>query len=231
MKQSVEPKRIATAWLSRLGLRRGAETLARRRIFEAICRDNVWGDPESVSGTGSGRARTALFRDDLVALVRALRIDTLLDAPCGDYNWLGHFDLPIEDYIGVDIVPGLIAANRAKPQAARSRFMVRDIVCDALPRADLILCRDGLVHLSNAEIFATLANFKRSRARWLLTNTFPAHLDNIDIPTGGWRTLNLQAAPFDFPPPACVIDEKCLGWGGVYRDKQLALWDFAVLPI
>jgi hypothetical protein len=219
------------AWLAWLGLRPGAETLARRRVFETICRDNAWGDPESVSGTGSGRARAALFRDDFVELVRALRVRTLLDAPCGDYNWLGQFDLPVERYIGVDIVPALIAANRARTHPPRCRFMVRDIVCDALPRADLVLCRDGLVHLSNAEIFATLKNFKRSRARWLLTNTFPAHPDNIDIPTGGWRTLNLQAAPFGFPPPARIIDEKCLGWGGAYRDKILALWELAALPV
>jgi hypothetical protein len=207
------------------------ETRERQRIFEAIYQTNAWGNPESRSGPGSGVARTSLFRPDFESLVRELQIRTLLDAPCGDYNWLGHFDLPIEHYVGVDIVPALIANNRAKTASSRCRFSVADIVCDALPRADLILCRDALIHLNTAEVFATLRNFKRSGSTWLLTNTWPAHPDNIDIATGDWRTLNLERAPFSFPPPARTIDEKCFVEGGAYRDKTLALWDLAMLPV
>jgi hypothetical protein len=222
---------MAASWLARIGTRESRETGERRRIFETIFRHNAWGDPESASGPGSGRERTALFREDLLALLGELQIRTLLDAPCGDYNWLAHFELPIKRYIGVDIVPALIAANRARTDARRCRFLVRDIVCEALPRADLILCRDGLVHLSHADILASLRNFRRSGATWLLTNTWPAHPDNVDIATGSWRTLNFENTPFGFPPPARVIDEKCLGWGGAYRDKSLALWEIAQLPI
>jgi hypothetical protein len=221
---------MVTSWLARLCARPGPETRERQRIFETIYRTNAWGDPESASGPGSGLARASLFRSDFEALVRDLRIRTLLDAPCGDFNWLQHFDLPVERYIGVDIVPELVTRNRGRTRARNRSFMVRDIVCDALPHADLILCRDGLIHLTNAEISATLRNFKRSGSTWLLTNTWPAHPDNVDIVTGDWRTLNLEAAPFNFPPPVRVVDEKCFNGGGAYRDKSLALWELATLP-
>ena len=207
------------------------KTVQRRIIFEDIYRRNVWGDAESASGPGSNAARAELFRPDFVTLVRELGIRTLLDAPCGDFNWLWRFDLPIERYTGVDIVPELISRNARRHELSRLHFLVRDIVCDQLPRADLILCRDGLVHLSDADIVATLQNFKRTGSTWLLTNTFVERADNQDIATGGWRPLNLQAPPFSLPPPARMIDEQCLGYGGLARDKRLALWRLTELPL
>jgi|SRR5690242_13857384 hypothetical protein len=227
---SVEVKSSAMSWLKRLRGGPAPESLERQRIFEAIYLQNAWGDPESASGPGSGLARASLFRSEFEALMRELRVGSLLDAPCGDFNWLKHFDLPIERYIGVDIVPALISGNRSGCRSSRCSFMMRDIVCDALPRCDLILCRDGLIHLSNAEVFAAIRNFKRTGSTWLLTNTWPEHPDNLDIETGGWRTLNLETAPFNFPPPLRVIDEKCFGGGGAYRDKRLALWKLVAVP-
>jgi hypothetical protein len=222
---------MLSSWVRRLRSKENPDTLERRRIFESIHRSNAWGDPESVSGTGSNIARTSLFRPDLEALVRDLGVRTLLDAPCGDFNWICDFNLPIDRYIGVDIVPELVLANRAKALSSRQRFMTADIVCDPLPRADLILCRDALIHLRIDEIFATLRNFQQSRSVWLLTNTWIDHPDNIDIVTGDWRTLNLEAPPFGFPPPIRMIDEQCFVDGGAYRDKRLALWDLATLPV
>lgn len=212
-------------------LRLHPATAERRRIFEAIHRSNAWGGSESVSGPGSGVARASLFRPALEAMLRELDVRTLLDAPCGDYHWLGTFDLPLKRYIGVDIVPALVTHNRARHGSRRRCFFVADIVHDRLPRVDLILCRDALVHFCDAEIFATLRNFKRTGSRWLLTNTFIDHAPHPDIATGGWRPLNLEEPPFNLLPPARMIDEQCLGYGGQYRDKRLALWPLATLPV
>jgi hypothetical protein len=94
----------------------------------------------------------------------------------------------------------------------------------------VILCRDGLVHLSNADIVKTLINFRRSEAKWLLTNTFVDRTENPDIPAGGWRPLNLCLPPFSLPAPYRIIDEYCLGYDGAYRDKRLAVWPCHQLP-
>ncbi len=44
-----------------------------------------------------------------------------------------------------------------------------------------------------------------------------------------WRALNLQAAPFDFPPPDRVIVEPCSELDGACSDKSLGLWNIAAL--
>jgi hypothetical protein len=201
---------------------------ARQQAFGDIYAEKRWGDGESVSGPGSDVARASLFRIDFETLLRELGVRVLLDAGCGDLNWLPTFDLRGIRIIGVDIVPDLISANRLRRPELRCELA--DIVCDPLPKADLVLCRDGLVHLSNADIVAALANFHRSGARWLLTNTFVDRSENPDIAAGEWRPLNLCVPPFSLPAPYRVIDEHCLGYDGAYRDKRLALWPCHQLP-
>src|SRR5262249_12976094 len=110
-------------------------------------------------------------------------------------------------------------------------FAHGDITRDQLPSVDVILCRDCLVHFCLTDIRAALSNFKRSRSGFLLTTTFIDFQTNADISTGAWRQLNLERAPFDFPPPQATIDEKCLHTGGIYADKRLALWRMADIPV
>jgi hypothetical protein len=93
-----------------------------------------------------------------------------------------------------------------------------------LPRSDVILCRDCLVHLSYDDVHRTLGNFKCSATTYLLTTTFTSLAANSDIVTGQWRPLNLQLPPFSFPSPLKIIVEGCTEAGGRYADKSLALW-------
>ena len=130
-------------------------------------------------------------------------------------------------YTGVDIVAELIAANASCYTTERRRFVCADMTRDHLPQADLILCRDGLVHLSFADARAAIRNFRRSGSRYLLATTFVNQSRNLDVATGGWRVLNLQAAPFFFPEPLALIDERCMHSDGRYRDKRLGLWRLA----
>lgn len=186
---------------------------------------NAWGDQESVSGPGSTHARAADFQADLAALLDARQVRSMVDAPCGDFNWMREVlagrDLT---YTGVDIVEALIAGNARRYATADRRFLCADMTRVDLPAADLILCRDGLVHLSFADARAAIRNFRRSGSRYLLATTFVGRPTNQDTATGGWRVLNLQAAPFAFPTPLALIDERCSHFGGVYRDKRLGLW-------
>jgi Methyltransferase domain len=203
--------------------------LRRRKVFASIHAENGWGDPESMSGPGSTRERAESFLAELIRLVRSLEVETLLDAPCGDFNWAGPLADAVPFYVGVDVVPALIDANQ-RHAGPRRQFLCRDLVHEALPAADLVLCRDGLVHLSNAEVRAALGNLRRTGARWLVTTSFAGDHPNADIRAGNWRPLNLERAPFHFPPPLARIDEHCGYDAGKWRDKGLALWEFAALP-
>ncbi len=196
-----------------------------REIFTAVHQSNGWGDAESVSGPGSTIERALQFRDELVALLRQLQVRSILDAPCGDFNWmglvLGELDV---SYIGVDIVEALVRQAERRAGEGR-RFLWLDLTKDDLPAADLILCRDAMVHLSFADALAALRNFRRSGACYLLATTFIDRERNEDIRTGGWRPLNLQVPPFSLPEPLALVDEHCTHTGGIYRDKRLGLWE------
>ena len=197
------------------------------RAFREAYRANVWGDPESVSGPGSGVVRTAAFRDEIPPLLRDLRAVSLLDAGCGDFNWVKEIRLPLEWYLGVEIVPELASRNRQAYGDRTRSFVHGNIARDKLQRADVILCRDCLVHFSFEDLWSALRNFKKSGSAYLLATTFVAHQTNLDVETGGWRPLNMERPPFGFPAPLRAIDEKCLHTGGIYADKRLALWRLA----
>jgi len=199
--------------------------------FRHLYQHNLWGDPESVSGPGSGLLRTEAFRDHIAGLLSDLGAKSLLDAGCGDFNWMRAVSLPIERYVGIDVVPELIREVRQRYADGQRTFIHGDIVRDDLERVDVILCRDCLVHFSFADAIAAVRNFKRSGSRYLLTTSFIAFGEKVDIETGGWRRLNLERPPFDFPPPEKTIDEKCLHTGGIYADKRLALWQLDVIPV
>lgn len=201
-----------------------------RRVFTGIHDAQSWGDCESKSGPGSTRERAATFLPDLIALVCSLQIRRLLDAPCGDFNWTQPLADSVERYIGVDVVPALILENRRRWSSSNRRFFCRDIVSQRLPAADLVLCRDALVHLCHKDVLATLANFRRTGAEYLLATTFVGERLNDDIGTGDWRPLNLQRPPYSFPPPLELVDERCHHTGGIYADKRLGLWRFRDLP-
>lgn len=185
-------------------------------VFTRIYEKNLWADAESRSGRGSTLARTAAVRDALPALLGDLGARSMLDAACGDFNWMSRIDLGRVSYVGIDVVPRLIERNRRLYGGEGREFVLADITRDPLPGTDVILCRDCLIHLSLEDARAAIANFKRSRSRHLLATTHATVRQNIDIQTGSWRSINLRLPPFDFPAPSRLIVEdeeagKCLG--------------------
>lgn len=215
------------AW--KLGSRTTSSKAAQRAIFTRVYATNEWGDEESRSGPGSTVARGTSLRAALADVIERHSVSTVLDAPCGDFNWMRHITPALSvTYVGADIVDAVIARNREEYADERHRFVCADLTRDPLPRADLILCRDALVHLSFADIWAAISNFRRSGSRLLLATTFADLPDNADTRTGGWRPLNLRAAPFFFPEPMATIDD--IPSGGAFPGKRLCLWSLDSLP-
>lgn len=198
--------------------------------FARIYQTNLWFDAESRSGTGSSLESTARLRDSLPPLLRNLNARRLLDVPCGDFNWMRHVDLSGIDYTGGDIVDAMIEANRKRYESATRKFMRVDLTSGPLPTADVILCRDGLVHFSFDNIIAAFRTMKASGAKYLLTTTFLDWQVNTDIVDGDWRPLNLEKPPFLLPASQNVILEECAEEGGAYADKALAVWRVSDLP-
>lgn len=196
-------------------------------VFTDIFNGNKWGGRESTSGLGSDAEQTRVVMRELPVMFRDFDIRSILDIPCGDFNWMRQVDMEGIDYIGADVVAELINRNHAAWEAERRQFRRLNVLNDPLPAVDLIFCRDCLVHFSYRDIISALKNIIASRSTFLLTTTFTARTRNCDIATGQWRPLNLQLPPITFPRPIRVINEACGEDGGEYRDKSLALWRIA----
>lgn len=198
--------------------------------FSEIYQKNLWEGKESISGPGSGSDQTEVLITELPRLLSGLKVKSMLDLPCGDFGWMKETELSLDYYIGADIVPELIYKNRKKYEHDSRKFQVLDLTCDPLPDADLILCRDCLVHFSFDDIAKAIRNLKNSSIPWFLSTTFPECKQNEDIPTGDWRVLNLTRPPFNFPPPEYLLNEECTEGAGQFRDKSLGLWWIRDLP-
>jgi len=190
-------------------------------IFTSIYHsDAYWGSKETVSGCGSTLDFTKAIREKIPPLIKRLKIKTILDIPCGDFNWMKEVKLNVDQYIGADIVVELVKRNNALYEKPDRTFIHLDVTKDTLPKADIILCRDCLIHLSFDNIFKAILNFKKSGAKYLLVSTHFKIEKNKDINDGEYRPLNLQLPPFNFPNPIVVICESYFQEAG----KSLALW-------
>lgn len=202
-----------------------------RLDFSTIYRSNGFCGTESLSGAGSTLFQTRIIRRELPLLFRRLGVRSMLDIPCGDFHWMRTVDLADIHYTGADVVDEMVEINQSRFGAEKREFKRVDLISGPLPAADLVFCRDCLVHLPFEDALSAIDTIRNSQCQWLLTTTFPRTEANKN-PLGemGWRPLNLTLPPFNFPPPELLITEKCTEAGGLAGDKALGLWRIADLP-
>jgi len=201
----------------------------RKEHFTKYSKLNLWGEPYSRSGHGSNLRESESVRHELPGLLLDLSVRKFLDIPCGDFYWMSEVRMPPGVfYAGGDIVWQMIRQINRRYATRRTSFWMLNILLDRLPEADLVLCRDCLVHFTLSEIAKALNNIKRSRSTYLLTTHNTECQENVELPARGWRAVNLTRPPFNFPPPLRVINEHSSeDW---QRDKNLALWRLQQIP-
>jgi SAM-dependent methyltransferase len=153
------------------------------------------------SGAGSAVDATEAYRRVLETVVASSDVRTIVDAGCGDWQFSQLVDWAGKQYTGVDIVPEVVAANRAAFARDTVDFVAADIRTERLPSADLLVCKDVLQHWDVQSVQRFLAR-NRGRYRYaLITNDLASvhiapEMLNADIPIGHWRTLDLERPPF-----------------------------------
>ena len=198
----------------------------RQEAFTNVYKNRLWNGRVSASGPGSDMEETDNIRKALPFLISWLGIDSMLDAPCGDFNWMQTLNPPF--YIGMDIVPELIAENEKRYGSPTHLFRVGDICLDVLGAVDLIFCRDCFNHLTIADCLKAVANFKASGSKWLAATTYPTAVNNDtatwtldgqahEFTPGDCRNVNLEADPFDLGPPFMDFEESLTKHLGVWR--------------
>ncbi len=189
--------------------------------FTGIYKTNHWGSPESVSGPGSTVSRTTGLRNSLQDVLKRYGIESMLDLPCGDFNWMKHVNLSGIRYMGADIVKELVMRNQQLYSSKMVQFQELDVVASKLPKVDLIFCRDVLVHLSDDMVKAAIENIKRSNSTYLMTTTFPDIKNSVKGSVGGWRPVNLCDSKFGLKKPDELIIE---GSANKYGKKAMGIW-------
>lgn len=198
-----------------------ASTLDLVRVFERIYHGNTWQSMETRSGPHSTLVATAHLRSALTTAWKELQVHTLVDAGCGDMNWVAAISAELDLYLGIDIVPPLVAQNlRWAGQRPRHFFAVANIAVDALPVMDAVLCRHVLNYLPLECAHRALRNLIASGSRWLMVSTEPG-ATNSETNPGEYRALDLCRAPFNLPAPEQQIPDGNRGALGVWSITRL----------
>ena len=119
----------------------------------------------------------------------------------GDCNWQPLTEgIDNVDYLGLDIVPAIIDANRAKYAGRPSlSFAALDFVNAPLPHAaDLVLCRDMVQHNTLKDGVRAYANIEASGAKYLVTTSHDVGGPNVNVNHNikpGARCCAAAAAP------------------------------------
>ena len=198
-----------------------------QNIFNSIFKKNTWNDGESRSGPASNLKNTRALRAFLPEFIDNYKIKSMIDAPCGDMYWFSRMDLKKIKYYGYDIVDDLIQINKEKFAKHRNYyFEKKDVITDLLPKVDLILCRDLIIHFPISAIYDLINNFIKSGSKYLLITQHiiknNAYFMNVDIKFGQFSFRSLVEPPFNFPNPKLLIPED---WDDKNVMRCLALYE------
>ncbi|MDT3662873.1 MAG: class I SAM-dependent methyltransferase [Anaerobiospirillum sp.] len=167
--------------------------------FDAIYSTNRWGNG---SGAGSLPQVTAGYRDFLQQFIAQHQIKTIADVGCGDWQFSRLMDFSKVQYTGYDVSSIVIEHNTRLYQKDNVKFVHYEGDFGQVAPADLLICKDVLQHLPNSYIhnfLKILPKFKYA----LITNDIDdlqPENNNADLPVaGGFRAVDLRAAPFNLP--------------------------------
>ena len=189
-----------------------------KTAFKIVHDQNLWLNPESKSGGGSTVEFTQHIRKNLAEWLHANDVKSMVDLPCGDFNWMRLVDFPEGmSYHGIDIVPDLIVENTRKYQSDTVKFSVGDIIEGPVPSAEVYFCRDVFIHFPNDAVEKSIANVRATGAKWLIATTCPTVKEKIDTVFPNSRKQNM--ALFLGEPDVMLED-----FGDGKTDKYMGVW-------
>jgi len=175
----------------------------RREVFDDIYRSGKWGTNGGSAGTsgfGSMLSTTLVYRTFLQQFMKDAQIHSVVDAGCGDWEFSQAIDWTGIDYKGYDIVGSVVDKDTKQFGKPTIQFFKGDIIEDDLPPADLLISKDVLQHLPNADVLKFLTKQVPKYKHVLLVNGTGNHslsARNVDIKLGEYRTLDLANPPFN----------------------------------
>ncbi len=158
-------------WWERRRLDRAEQRLASLPVgdaFDEIYRRGHWGAKGS-SGRGSSGAWADGYVEIVARMIAERGVASVADVGCGDFQIGARLAHHVSGYVGLDVSRVIVERNRRRFAALdHVVFETMDLVEGPPPPVDLVLVRQVLQHLSNAQIERGLGNLERSGARMIL---------------------------------------------------------------
>lgn len=184
----------------------GNQRLSSQQVFSKVYTEGMWGgDPGTFfSGPGSNEEAAKPYAEFVIRFMAGRNVNSVVDLGCGDFRVGRLIAASGVNYIGVDVVEGLIAENTRRYASPTVRFQCADITSEALPAGELCLIREVFQHLSNAQVNATLArlsNYKYVLITEVHPEDFQHYKINRDKPHGATsRLAHFSVLCLDQPP-------------------------------
>lgn len=181
------------------------------QIMETIYKQKDWGGEGQDFYSGLGSQLPKIVDPYIRKILQFLdAFDpklTVCDLGCGDFNVGNQLVGASSKYIALDIVPELIARNKALFKHPNLEFGCLNIIDDALPMADCVLVRQVFQHLSNQRIAKVVDKLQKFKYV-IVTEHLPKgdFVPNIDKETDAYIRLCknsgvvLTAPPFNLSP-------------------------------
>ena len=147
----------------------------------------------------------------LIALLTNNNIRNIVDLGCGDFWIMRHVLGTLSKtgynffYTGIDVVEDLINYNAARFRHPNIKFLCMDAAEEPLPDGDILIVRQVLQHLNNADIKKILSKTSKFKFLFITEHIYdaPDAIYNIDKQTNESIRLNyrsgiyLEHAPFN----------------------------------
>jgi len=210
--RSLLPEKLGNAIGNHLIHRREQELgqLSLPDAFDEVYKRGMWKQGASPSGLGS----EGLLAEQYIALVEnyaaRYNLRTVVDGGCGDFSVGSRLAPSFERYIALDVSPRIIELNRqryAELVKKNVTFDTADMTATTFPTADLVVIRQVLQHLTNAQIEKILQNLEASNwRRALITESVHDPRNNpspnLDLPSHSVRTrTSIGSGVFLDKPP------------------------------
>lgn len=205
-----------------------------KETFVNIYENYGFGGDESRSGSGSTLNETEKLRQSIINLFNEKNIKSVVDIPCGDFNWMKEIVPNFTSYKGGDIVDQCVIENTEKYGSSDISFFQFDILTDEIPNGDVLIVRDIIGHFPISDGEKIINNILQSDCKFLLSTTwynindddYYIHHYNRGADYGRFYPVNLMSQPFNFPKPDHYIEEDVRVDGFEKGNRKvLALWD------
>jgi len=194
-----------------------------REIFRTVYATNAWGGEPGLFFSGHGSSD--YFAEAFIHLVKR-GIDcfseepTVVDLGCGDFRIGSKLVIEAINYVGVDVVPELIARNVGMfGDRSNVEFQCLDLVTDELPEGEIALLRQVMQHLSNDQILSILPKLEKYDLVFITEHFFPGEdfIPNLDKECSsgirGASGVCLDLSPFNVKNVHHLLTQSHWNWG------------------